>query len=159
MCRRRGCKNHLNQYNNCKQPTPFCTAYQNEMIGNSYSYNWSINQYNYYEGYGGATHPRKGFSTARQPAAAPMMMDGNNMNYFAYPMNYFYADADAATQYIDAVSEGSPQSGWWYAFRHPGRTANILYLDGHVGGKKHVLDGGSQNFVYIWELSEPPEDF
>ena len=58
------------------------------------------------------------------------------------------ADADTAW--------GITNRGWMYAFRHPGATANITYLDGHTDRNKHVFDGGDPNYVEVWSQSAPP---
>jgi prepilin-type processing-associated H-X9-DG protein len=43
---------------------------------------------------------------------------------------------------------------WWdpyYPYRHPGRTANVAYMDGHVGTFKSFLRGeGSRAYVNMY---------
>jgi prepilin-type processing-associated H-X9-DG protein/prepilin-type N-terminal cleavage/methylation domain-containing protein len=36
----------------------------------------------------------------------------------------------------------------WHAFRHPGKRANILYFDGHVGSARHYWEGGKLNWTW-----------
>jgi prepilin-type N-terminal cleavage/methylation domain-containing protein/prepilin-type processing-associated H-X9-DG protein len=41
-------------------------------------------------------------------------------------------------------------TGYYYAFRHPGRRANNLYYDGHVAPVRHILDSGQ--YVVGWKF-------
>lgn len=43
----------------------------------------------------------------------------------------------------------------WYAFRHSGQTANMLYMDGHAQAVKHRRVTGVNNYKNLW-ANDPP---
>jgi len=141
--------------NNCKQPNPVTTAYDSDLDHCSFAMNWSINQYNYYVGYGDTSLSRRGFGSGAYyndgagggADAAPLIMDKHEPGW-GWVGNYYEWNADTAW--------GITNRGWMYAFRHPGATANITYLDGHTDRNKHVFDGGDPNYVEVWSQSDPP---
>jgi prepilin-type processing-associated H-X9-DG protein len=53
------------------------------------------------------------------------------------------------------IYQGSGCGGaCYYMFRHPGKTANVVFLDGHVGTWRHKNDTGRATWVDVW-LAEP----
>jgi len=44
---------------------------------------------------------------------------------------------------------GPNYSGYYYAFRHPGNRANVLYFDGHVAAVRHYMVTGKN--VWTWK--------
>ena len=79
--------------------------------------------------------------------AAPLIMDKHEPGW-GWVGNYYEWNADTAW--------GITNRGWMYAFRHPGATAYITYLDGRPDRNKHVFDGGDPNYVEVWSQSDPP---
>jgi prepilin-type processing-associated H-X9-DG protein len=148
--------------------TIFSTAFDNDLDNCSYSMAWSINQYYYYCGYGCTTRPRRGFSRPTDNpggrTSAPLVMDKPAPG-FGWVGNYQAWD-------IDFTPEGTLAAyyspGIHYMFRHPGRRANVLYLDGHVGTIIHIMDKGPApwwngsnynyppNYISVW--NNPPEE-
>jgi prepilin-type processing-associated H-X9-DG protein len=51
--------------------------------------------------------------------------------------------------------DGDPGDGWgitgasFYAFRHPGKRANVLYYDGHLEARQHFFTSGRR--VWSWK--------
>jgi prepilin-type processing-associated H-X9-DG protein len=73
------------------------------------------------------------------PSSAAILMDGS-----AY-YNYFLDENDSygpayPVQYARAM----------HAFRHPGPTANVLYMDGHSAAMKHFSQSGVRIWRYLW---------
>ena len=56
--------------------------------------------------------------------------------------------ADNSTYWANTGAAGS---GYYYAFRHPGNRANVLYLDGHVASIQHYTLTGK----YLWSWNFP----
>ncbi|MBI4028432.1 MAG: prepilin-type N-terminal cleavage/methylation domain-containing protein [Verrucomicrobia bacterium] len=94
---------------------------------------------NYAFGYNLRSVPRKGFGVSPDycdVSAAPMVMDCLGSSYND-PV-YFDSHVD------DAFYGWNPL----YPYRHPGRTANVLYMDGHVSGAKSKLLGQNPNNIF-----------
>jgi prepilin-type processing-associated H-X9-DG protein len=135
---------------NCIQPNPWTTAYDSDLDHCSFDMLWSVNMYNYYPSY--TTNypicevwPRRGFSTVAHPAQVPLIMD-KEAPKFGWVGNYFEWNVD--TQY------GLDYRGWDYAFRHPGKLASVMLMDGHVEFRKHYFESGVRNYVEPW--ADPP---
>jgi len=137
---------------NCKQPNPWTTAYDSDLDHCSFSYLWSINRYNYYVHYQPTncptcvTWPRRGFSTVVDPAKVPLVIDKHRPGW-GWVGNYYEWNVD--TQW------GLDNRGWDYAFRHPGRLANVVFMDGHVDHRRHYLESGQRNYVEPWADAPP----
>jgi prepilin-type processing-associated H-X9-DG protein/prepilin-type N-terminal cleavage/methylation domain-containing protein len=139
------------------------TEYENNRC--SYMWNFSISQYNYTPNYpyAGASC-RKGFATGHivnygGPPWAPVYLYGGaveapfvmdcQVNAYGgdYPMFGFLS-------FNDPVTVASVWDPWYkHIYRHPGRTANMLYLDGHVEPVRCPLDGGRP---FAWIYLDPP---
>jgi prepilin-type processing-associated H-X9-DG protein/prepilin-type N-terminal cleavage/methylation domain-containing protein len=137
------------------------TEYENNRC--SYMWNFSICQYNYNPGMGPC---RKGFATGRMDnyggtpaspvylgggtAEAPFVMDCQVNAYGGdYPQFGFITFNDPA--WIAAMGYWDP---WWsHIYRHPGQTANMLYLDGHVTSVNNPFQGGRP---FAWIYLDPP---
>jgi prepilin-type processing-associated H-X9-DG protein len=126
--------------------------YNNELAATSYAMNWSVSRYCYSRVHiGGACTTtdiyRKGMARGPQdgkPGEAPFIMDCQDWNlWWTYP---YFIDPDY-DPYWDTM--------WWYAFRHPGQTASMLYMDGHVQAVRHHRFTGQNNYKNLW-LSDPP---
>lgn len=138
---------------NCRQPNPVTTAYDSDLDHCSYAMNWSINYYNYYYNYGCTRRPRRGVSEPKPynsgayggPSASPIVMDKQRPGW-GWVGNYYEWNVD--TQY-------GLDNGWWYAFRHPGQRANIVYLDGHVANARHYFVSGIKNYAIIFPSAPP----
>ncbi len=133
--------------------------WQNMNYGkSSYQYNWSVSAYFY------GKH-RKGWNkgpevladnwnavvstptnpmTHTTPSSAAILMDGGA--YYAYFMDNMDSYGPGyPTQYAQAM----------HAFRHPGKTANVLYMDGHVTPMKHFTQSGVRIWRYLWNPATP----
>jgi len=93
-----------------------------------------------------------GGAMASSRSAAPFLMDCADWNYGAHPN--FYDTVDSPTYWKDP---GCPSlSNYYYMFRHPGNTANLLYLDGHVESVKPAYMGGNKLlWAWIWNYNPP----
>lgn len=130
----------------CRAEKPFqangrtYTMYDDETSSmSSYAMHWTINGYHYAIGYGVTKLSRRyiapfdGVYADGTPftelAAAPLAADYGSFYHPLYhmPGNYF-----------DGAYDGGPEGGRF--FRHPNRSANIVYLDGHVEARRHFLD-------------------
>ncbi|NQU10847.1 prepilin-type N-terminal cleavage/methylation domain-containing protein [bacterium] len=136
---------------NCKQPNPWTTAYDSDLDHCSFAYLWSINRYNYYPSYTTnypicTVWPRRGFSTMVNPARVPLVMDKHRPQ-FGWVPNYFEWNVDSLSGY--------EIGGWDYAFRHPGRLANVVFMDGHVEHRRHYVESGQRNYVEPWRDAPP----
>jgi prepilin-type processing-associated H-X9-DG protein/prepilin-type N-terminal cleavage/methylation domain-containing protein len=132
----------------------------------SYMMNWDIDEYNYVP-YAPSYKPRKFSMPTGNPggrAQAPLVRDSYTGAYggcIELPGNIDYCTdgpLNGGTPYYDPTIQ--------YAFRHPGRTMNVLYMDGHVGTTVHMMDKGPApwyngdpykgyynypaNFVYVY---------
>jgi prepilin-type processing-associated H-X9-DG protein/prepilin-type N-terminal cleavage/methylation domain-containing protein len=111
------------------------TNYEHIYVQSSYAINFA---YSYYQ----SDVPRKGFSK-RPPGCSsekmPMIMDcaGYNAGW-------------AFAMFAWGIDLASSQPAWApnYEFRHPGRTANTLYMDGHVNGVKSCALGEGTRIYY-----------
>lgn len=142
------------------------TYFDDEMVATSYIMNWSVSRYWYYppsENYGAYCIPagcicndpscipypfRKGFSVGPQngrPAEAALVMDCSALGY-GWAQPYFEWNIDNDSYW---------QNYTFYAFRHPGNRANVLYMDGHVDGVRPHKDTGKSIFTFLWD-NDPP---
>lgn len=143
---------------NCIQPNPLVTAYDSDLDHCSYAMQWSINQYNYYASYCNpppcSIKSRRGFSKQTDcpggRSAAPLIVDKGTPSW-GWVGNYTQSNIDNANQYYVHPYEGAN----YYSFRHPGKRANILYLDGHVEAVRHKNETGKPNWVWVW--NNPPD--
>jgi prepilin-type processing-associated H-X9-DG protein len=137
------------------------TAYDSDLDHCSYAINWSINGYSYYAGYGCTSKPRKGYAVTNPRnttqfgsqyggrSNSPVIMDKHKPQW-GWVINY--AEWNVDTQW------GLDNAGWDYAFRHPGKRANVLYLDGHVDTVRHFFVSGKPNYVEIFNYAYSPPD-
>lgn len=117
------------------------TNFDNEFMRNSFAYNWSICQYSYWT-------PRKGFSKPkRAPDKATLLMDAR---LWSYGWDLFYFEWN-----VDSVY-GLNNMAWWHAFHHPGKKANMIYMDGHVTQEQHYTESLKSLFVWNWPNGEYP---
>ncbi|MBI4027055.1 MAG: hypothetical protein HY360_18870 [Verrucomicrobia bacterium] len=91
----------------------------------------------------GATNYRRGFMFG--PIDAP---DGRaKVSFFIDTAKPTFGNMlGCFNDYLDAVP-GTPLGDYYYemyryAFHHSGKTANVLYMDGHVGAVKHFIQTG-----------------
>lgn len=115
-------------------------------LGGSYALNWYVSHYNHAYGF------RKGFFTGPDDgnrANSPFVTDCRDMGP-GWCAPYFLDYPVSAWNYVTGYDGG------YHTFRHSGRTANMLYMDGHVAPVRHVLHGGaySDTFKVLW--SNPP---
>src|ERR1043166_6982162 len=99
---------------------------------------------------GGGISP--GGSMANSRSTAPFLMDCFDWNYGSQPN--FYDLIDNPSYWRDP---GCPSfSNYYYAFRHPGNSANIMYLDGHLESVRPVyMGGGKLLWAWIWNYNPP----
>jgi prepilin-type processing-associated H-X9-DG protein/prepilin-type N-terminal cleavage/methylation domain-containing protein len=123
------------------------TFYDYRYCGTSYVMNFYVSWYLFDVGYGGPgadpfrlglfKGPQRGtFPLATSHTDAPLVMDCYRLPVGWILINYLDPDV------ID------PE--YRYMFRHSGRTANVLYMDGHVEGRKHPVDGGARTYRILW---------
>lgn len=135
---------------------------QDFSYGSSYSMNWSVSNYEY-------GRLRKGWNKGPEtshwwnrmvsdsfnpmqlttPSTAPIMMDG--------PSYYLHFTDDSDRYGPDSPFAGAPHYYWpraKHSFRHPGGTANVLYMDGHVSQSKHMSVSGTRVWRFLW--ADPP---
>jgi prepilin-type N-terminal cleavage/methylation domain-containing protein/prepilin-type processing-associated H-X9-DG protein len=116
----------------------------------SYAMNYYVSHSNYYPSYctPAVCQPRKGFpGRPDNPggiAEAPLIMDAYLWSWGEGLLFFFTEVDDPAFYYYRGA----------HAFRHPGETANVLYLDGHVGSVRHFIYTGKLNRVVIF--NNPP---
>jgi prepilin-type processing-associated H-X9-DG protein/prepilin-type N-terminal cleavage/methylation domain-containing protein len=118
-------------------------------LGGSYSMNWYVSHYNYAYGF------RKGFFAGpddRNRANSPFVTDCQDFGDGWVNPYFFDINSGPLWNYIC----GTGNCGYYHAFRHSGRTANMLYMDGHVALVRHILHGGasSDTFKVLW--ANPP---
>lgn len=135
---------------NCKQPNPHVTAWDSDLDHCSFAYQWSINQGRYYVGYGDTVRSRKGFHDGEIDypggrSKAILIMDKHKPQW-GWVGNYAEWNIDTTGGYAN----------WAYAFRHPRKNANFLYLDGHVGQRQHYFDSGIPNWMWVYNSNNPP---
>ena len=122
-----------------ERPLPIFGAYQScygiEYIQTSYALNWA---FSYYKN----TIARKGFGVSPPGCSLekmPMVMDCPPWNPGWSQASFAYNDVDANTFWTWAP---------YYPFRHPGNTANVVYMDGHVAGVKSFAMGQGTRIYY-----------
>lgn len=99
---------------------------------------------------GGGISPGGSMATSR--STAPFLMDCGDWNYGTQPNFYFEIDNPAYWTDPNCPSLGN----YYYAFRHPGHSANMLYLDGHVESVKPMYRGGNKPiWAWIWNYNPP----
>jgi len=136
------------------------TYYDHVYIGTSYVMNFSVNRYIFDQDWAppGGDAFRHGFfkGPGRGHYRAPkdrsdafFIMDCEDMGE-GWSMFYYY-DIDSIPRWYRYTYD----SGFIYAFRHVGRKANILCMDGHIETRLHVIDGGQPNFRELWDPSDP----
>lgn len=101
----------------------------------SYVMNWSVSRYQY-------GSPREQFSDGPKnklfgPSDAIILSD-------AMPFDMHFQSG------IDGVTTDWFYERTLYAFRHPGDTASMLFMDGHVARRKHWLESGERNWQNLW---------
>jgi prepilin-type N-terminal cleavage/methylation domain-containing protein/prepilin-type processing-associated H-X9-DG protein len=139
------------------------TWYDYRYVGTSYVMNWYVSQYNYDVNYplgyknvfrhGLFAGPQINPADTRAPknaADAPLVMDCQNLGDGAALLFFFDVDVAGQWPYIGS------NTGYYYAFRHPGLRANFLYMDGHIEARKHVIHGGAPNFRILWNYPDNP---
>lgn len=141
---------------NCKQPNPLVTGFDSDLDHSSYAFWWSINRYcGYYPGYCGAERTRARLGFSKMPdnpggrSSAPLVVD-KCAPFFGWVPNCMEWNIDNPNLHAGSGCGGP----CYYAFRHPGGVANILYLDGHVGTVRHRNQTGKANWVDVW-TTEP----
>jgi prepilin-type processing-associated H-X9-DG protein/prepilin-type N-terminal cleavage/methylation domain-containing protein len=121
------------------------TSYEN--VRSSYMMNWNVNRYNYTPADGPC---RKGFGgpidTPGGPAEAPFVTD---------TQVWGFGPASSAKVFAWGMNDPSVIAGGWdtyygVVYRHSGTRANMLYLDGHVGTLRSILESNDQLFVPIY---------
>jgi prepilin-type N-terminal cleavage/methylation domain-containing protein/prepilin-type processing-associated H-X9-DG protein len=124
-----------------KQSAITTSYFDDTYVGSSYVINLSVD-------YSACCYntPRRGWSRPDDgtPAEDPIVTDASDIDT-GWEMSFFYSGIDNPAQW-DVVSN---ITGYYYTFRHPGRTANMLYLDGDVAAIRHVKDGGGSNWKRI----------
>jgi prepilin-type processing-associated H-X9-DG protein len=133
--------------------------YDYDYNGCSYSLNWSLSGYtvlgrhhfsmapDYVPG-GPWSFPDR---YAQSASDASFVMDCQDVSPYGSVPNWFH---DALDWENNWDWTGNSWSGYYHAFRHPGRRANMLYVDGHVASIKHIIDGGGPNWTYLFNY--PP---
>ena len=126
--------------------------------GTSYTINFSVGGY--------SMGSRRGFFSGGFHSTTNVTMSDSNTPFPPMPANAgFVTDANDFT-YSFAVYEsrmdlpicwdylcggmGGTFSGYYHCFRHPGRRANMLFMDGHVDPITPFYMGGKRNFQMIW---------
>jgi prepilin-type processing-associated H-X9-DG protein len=94
-------------------------------------------------------HPPLYAENPTTPRDAPLVMDCEDFGDGVVWPSFERVDNPAWWPYIGGWS------GFYYAFRHAGQTANFLYMDGHVEARKHVMHGGQPNKYRIWNSAPP----
>lgn len=134
--------------------------WQNMNYGkSSYQYNFSTSNYSY------GKH-RKGWNKGPDAVGESWnvtMSNSTNPMYLTTPSSAaIVVDGGAYYNYfsdeIDSYGPAYPAqyARAMHAFRHPGPTANVLYMDGHVTGMKHFTQTGVRIWRYLWDLSPLP---
>jgi prepilin-type N-terminal cleavage/methylation domain-containing protein/prepilin-type processing-associated H-X9-DG protein len=133
------------------------TYYDYRYYGNSYAMNWSVSNYNYDVGYMSNNPFRlglfKGPETGAYPlpkdrSDAPLVMDCEDFGS-GVVLGFFHYSIDDPLAWV--YYQG--WTGYYYAFRHVGTRANVLYMDGHIEARKHkkdVADPNYSNWRQLW---------
>ncbi len=131
------------------------TFYENPTTFKSYAINWDFNRYNY-------SPPATTRKWSQDPtlgpngtspgsrSLTPFITDINNAGY---DIPQFLYDLDDVPL-LEAPT--CPSSG--HSFRHPGKRANMCYLDGHISGVKPKSQTGVSIWFYSWDpgpIGEP----
>ena len=140
--------------------SPYTTTYYDATwCGCSYAINYSVAA-------AGITH-RVGFSkaptgpgtinwygglVASSRESAPFLMDCHDVGSAGFPQD-FSDTLDDPLYWRGGWA--SPQDGYYYAFRHSGRRANLTYMDGHVSSIRAAYYGGITNFYQLFENAPP----
>jgi prepilin-type N-terminal cleavage/methylation domain-containing protein/prepilin-type processing-associated H-X9-DG protein len=99
---------------------------------------------------GGGISPGGPIASSR--STAPFVMDCADWNYGSNPN--FYDLIDDPTKWKDPACPSL--SNYYYTFRHPGNSANVLYLDGHVESVRPIyMGGGKILWAWIWNYNPP----
>jgi len=142
------------------------TYYDSKYMGSSYVMNFYVSWYESDTHYPPYRPFRRGLMAgpekvsaiyppsylAKDRADAPFVMDIQDIGE-GWGMYYFY-EPDR----IDHWYYVQGYTGYNYAFRHVNKTANVLYMDGHVEARKHVMHGGApiQRLVWTYPPSQVP---
>lgn len=101
--------------------------------------------------------PGGGFVAANTPepvsrSEAPFVTDAEDQGD-GWTLNYF---TDAIDLIACEVYIGS-YTGYYHTFRHPGKRANMMYMDGHVASVApyYKPGGGKYNWRLLWNYSPP----
>ncbi|MBI4024922.1 MAG: type II secretion system protein [Verrucomicrobia bacterium] len=154
------------EYKSKRNPSNGCQAvtkdyYEYSLNGCSYVVNWSVSGYQY-------GVPQRGFSKlpsfaesnpwsapsvqyAGAPSDATLVVDCQDIGDGG--VSEYFIDIDNTDPIYWNYTGGN--RGFYYAFRHPGRRANMVYLDGHVAAIKHALDGGGPSWKYLRNYYDP----
>jgi prepilin-type processing-associated H-X9-DG protein/prepilin-type N-terminal cleavage/methylation domain-containing protein len=138
------------------------TYYDDRWVGSSYCMNWSVSGYAYDVGYSyNGSDPNDPYRhglfkgpEGGQTWRAPLVMDCPDYGH-GWALYYFEWNVD--TYIIPGYWEGF----WDYGFRHPGKRANVLFMDGHIEGrvhKKFASDPNYTNWRMLWDywFNPPP---
>ena len=115
-------------------PDKISTRWDHDLCNNSYDYNFSINGYDYWPSRNIGQPP----DCAGGAGAAWLYIDGHEINLVTGEILYVTPTT------IDDDPKG------YYAFRHPGKRANAVFLDGHCGTLQSKVDTGQNAYVRIW---------
>jgi prepilin-type N-terminal cleavage/methylation domain-containing protein/prepilin-type processing-associated H-X9-DG protein len=128
------------------------TFFDAETMAGSYVMNYSVIRHAHFLGYGGGPAYkcyRRGF--LRGPETMPahearLVVDTPDWGPFWVLTYYDYnIDEPFGTSY--------PETG--YAYRHPNRTLNALYMDGHVEPVAHRSKTGQYVYQELWTMPVP----
>jgi prepilin-type N-terminal cleavage/methylation domain-containing protein/prepilin-type processing-associated H-X9-DG protein len=117
-------------------------------VGASYALNFYVSRQAYTTGF------RKGFFAGPEDGRrdnSPLVVDCPDFGEgWVIP---FFLDIHSPARWDYSGSF----SGFYYAFRHSGRRANMLYMDGHVEAVQHVIHGGKASDVFkvLWSYLPP----
>ena len=98
---------------------------------------------------GGGISP--GGSMAPSRSEAPFLMDCPDFNYGSLPV--FDSSIDNPNYWTNSVCPSF--NNYYYAFRHLGFSANMMYLDGHLESIRPKYMGGRVNWYWIWNYRPP----
>jgi prepilin-type processing-associated H-X9-DG protein len=127
-------------------PNHVATRWDNDLGNCSYDANFSIWGYSqYWDSPPPARRISQPPDCAGGTAAAWLVMDGlawDNLNWQVCEVTW-QMDTDMLVWDPNALE---------YAFRHPGKRANAVFLDGHCGTLRCKIDTGENAYVLIWNL-------
>jgi prepilin-type N-terminal cleavage/methylation domain-containing protein/prepilin-type processing-associated H-X9-DG protein len=118
-------------------------------VASSYTLNWYVSHYNYCDGY------RKGFFAGPEDGrreTAPFVTDCQDFGDGWVLQFFLDIHSPSRWDYIGS------NTGFYHSFRHSGRRANMLYMDGHVEAVRHVIHGGAASDVFkiLWTYPNNP---